>query len=220
MNQKKCNDDKKSIEKELQKCKLELKNYKNNLNKKPSKNNSANNTNNEKIKEYEEQINKLIEENAQYKTRIEKIEKTQIVEYQKLLDDCFAKISQLTQELTNSKDKNKYLEKALNIVEKKSINDNLIFSPPLPNNNNNLELIEQKENKINENINKNKTSKINTSNGRKELSNGDKDFLNKKRKPPSSYQSGTNKNSGIIHTPNKENNGNNILNQEFSNFEI
>ena len=219
-NQKKCNNDKKSIEKELQKCKLELKNYKNNLNKKPSKNNSANNTNNEKIKEYEEQINKLIEENAQYKTSIEKIEKTQIVEYQKLLDDCFAKISQLTQELTNSKDKNKYLEKALNIVEKKSINDNLIFSPPLPNNNNNLELIEQKENKINENINKNKTSKINTSNGRKELSNGDKDFLNKKRKPPSSYQSGTNKNSGIIHTPNKENNGNNILNQEFSNFEI
>ena len=219
-NQKKCNDDKKSIEKELQKCKLELKNYKNNLNKKPSKNNSINNTNNEKIKEYEEQINKLIEENAQYKTRIEKIEKTQIVEYQKLLDDCFAKISQLTQELTNSKDKNKYLEKALNIVEKKSINDNLIFSPPLPNNNNNLELIEQKENKINENINKNKTSKINTSNGRKELSNGDKDFLNKKRKPPSSYQSGTNKNSGIIHTPNKENNSNNILNQEFSNFEI
>jgi DNA repair exonuclease SbcCD ATPase subunit len=222
-NNKKNNEDKKQIEKELQKCKIELKNYKTNPNKKSIKNpnlNNINNISNDKIKEYEEQINKLIEENTQYKTSIEKIEKTQIVEYQKLLDDCFAKISQLTQELTNSKDKNKYLEKALNIVEKKSINDNLIFSPPLPNNNNNLELIEQKENKINENINKNKTSKINTSNGRKELSNGDKDFLNKKRKPPSSYQSGTNKNSGIIHTPNKENNSNNILNQEFSNFEI
>ena len=85
-------------------------------------------------------------------------------------------------------------------------------------NNNNLELIEQQEKKINEN--KNKTGKINTSNGRKELSNGDKDFLNKKRKPPSSYQGGKNKNSGIIHTPNKENNNSNILNQEFSNFEI
>ena len=80
--------------------------------------NNINNISNDKIKEYEEQINKLIEENIQYKTNIEKIEKTQIVEYQKLLDDSFAKIAQLSQELNDSKDKNKYLEKALNIVEK------------------------------------------------------------------------------------------------------
>ena len=215
-NQKKNNDDKKSIEKELQKCKQELKNYKNNLNKKFPKNNTTNNINNEKIKEYEEQINKLIEENTQYKTNIENIEKTQIVEYQKLLDDCFAKITQLTQELNDSKDKNKYLETALNIVEKKSINDNLIFSPPLSNNNS-LELNEKNENKNKEN--KNKSVKLNTSNGRKELSNGDKEFLSKKRKmPPQVCQGGVNKNSGIIQTPNKENN--NTLNQEFSNFEI
>ena len=214
-NQKKNNDDKKSIEKELQKCKQELKTYKNNLNKKPTKNNNTNNITNEKIKDYEEQINKLIEENTQYKTNIEKIEKTQIVEYQKLLDDCFAKITQLTQELKDSKDKNKYLETALNIVETKSINDKLIFSPPLPNNNNTLELNEKNENKIE---NKTKSVKTNISNGRKELSNGEKDFLNKKRKLPYQSRGGENKNSGIIQTPNKENN--NTLNQEFSNFEI
>ena len=214
-NQKKNNDDKKSIEKELQKCKQELKTYKNNLNKKPTKNNNTNNITNEKIKDYEEQINKLIEENTQYKTNIEKIEKTQIVEYQKLLDDCFAKITQLTQELKDSKDKNKYLETALNIVETKSINDKLIFSPPLSNNNNALELNEKNENKIE---NKTKSVKTNISNGRKELSNGEKDFLNKKRKLPYQSRGGENKNSGIIQTPNKENN--NTLNQEFSNFEI
>ena len=226
-NQKKNNDDKKQIEKELQKCRIELKNFKNTQAKKTNKNNttenndtnknknSNNNIENEKIKDYEEQINKLIEENTQYKTNIEKIEKTQIVEYQKLLDDCFAKITQLTQELKDSKDKNKYLETALNIVETKSINDKLIFSPPLSNNNNTLELNEKNENKIE---NKTKSVKTNISNGRKELSNGEKDFLNKKRKLPYQSRGGENKNSGIIQTPNKENN--NTLNQEFSNFEI
>ena len=217
-NQKKNNEDKKQIEKELQKCKIELKNYKSNITKKNIKNSNTNNNNNisnEKIKEYEEQINKLIEENTQYKNNIEKINQTQIVEYQKLLDNSFAKIAQLSKELNDSKDKNKYLEKALNIVEKTAKNENILFSPYIPNKENNtLELNEQDENKNIINI----KNKNNNSNGAKELSENDKNFLSKKRKLPKSYQNVVNKNSGIVQTPNKENN--NIVNHEFSNFEI
>ena len=224
-NQKKNNEDKKQIEKELQKYKIELKNYKSNINKKGTKNkdntnvdNTKNNIGSDKIKEYESQINKLIEENMQYKTNIEKIEKTQIVEYQKLLDDSFAKIAQLSKELNDSKDKNKYLEKALNIIEKTARKDNMIFSPYLPNNENNImELNENKENINTNNINKTKGRNF-TSIGRKELSNEDKEFLSKKRKMPKIYQSVINKNNSNIQTPNKANN--NISSQEFSNFEI
>ena len=224
-NQKKNNEDKKQIEKELQKYKIELKNYKSNINKKGTKNkdntnvdNTKNNIGSDKIKEYGSQINKLIEENMQYKTNIEKIEKTQIVEYQKLLDDSFAKIAQLSKELNDSKDKNKYLEKALNIVEKTARKDNMIFSPYLPNNENNImELNENKENINTNNINKTKGRNF-TSIGRKELSNEDKEFLSKKRKMPKIYQSVINKNNSNIQTPNKANN--NISNQEFSKFEI
>ena len=183
-NQKKNNEDKKQIEKELQKYKIELKNYKSSIGKKGIKNkdsanpdNKINNIGNDKIKEYELQINKLIEENTQYKANIEKIEKTQIVEYQKLLDDSFAKIAQLSKELN-----------------------------------------ENKEN-INSNINNPKKGGNFTSNGRKNLSNTDKEFLSKKRKMPKVYQSVmNNQNNSNIQTPNKEKN--NILNQEFSNFEI
>ena len=223
-NQQKNNEDKKQIEKELQICKNELKNYKGNINKKNVKNNNningdnnKNSIGNEKIKEYETQINKLLEENNQYKTNIEKIEKTQIAEYQKLLDESFAKIAQLTKELNDSKDKNKYLEKALNIVEKTARKNNTIFSPYLSNRGNNT--IELNENKENININNIKHSKGEnfTSNGRKELSTEDKEFLSKKRKMPKIYQSVINKSNNNIQTPNKNNN---ILNQEFSNFEI
>ena len=217
-NYKKNSEDKKQIEKELQKCKLELKNYKNNISKKNIKSSNINNINtisNEKIKDYEEQINKLTEENTLYKNNIDKINKTQIVEYQKLLDDSFAKIAQLSKELNDSKDKNKYLEKALNIVEKTARKENLIFSPYIPNQESNtLELNEQDENK---NIINNKNKNTN-SNGAKDLSDNDKNFLSKKRKMPKTSQSFVNKNSGIVQTPNKENN--NIINQEFSNFEI
>ena len=194
-NQKKNNEDKKQIEKELQKYRIELKNFRNTQGKKGLKNkpndndiNQNNNIDKEKIKEYEEQISILIQENNQYKTNLEKIEKTQIVEYQKLLDDSFAKISQLNKELNDSRDKNKYLEKALNIVEKTTRKDNNII--------------------FNEDNNK--------------------DFLNKKRKMPKIYQNVLDKEQNEknfdkinnIQTPNKENKDNNILNVEFSNFEI
>ena len=236
-NQKIINETKKQHEKEVQKYKNEIKNYRNSISKggKNKKNNKENILDNDKIKEYEEQINKLIQENNDYKNNIEKIEKTQIVEYQKLLDDSFAKIAQLNKELNDSKDKNKYLEKALNIVEKKAIKDEKII-----NKDNCIELNEQsynqdntKENeskKLQSSIRQNKKNNNNfSSNGRAkniEYSNGEnKDFLNKKTKGiPKIYQNILNKqqmNSGISgnnNTPNKENN--NILNTEFSNFEI
>ena len=235
-NQKVINETKKQHEKEVQKYKNEIKNYRNNVLKggKNQKNNKGNILDNDKIKEYEEQINKLIQENNDYKNNIEKIEKTQIVEYQKLLDDSFAKIAQLNKELNDSKDKNKYLEKALNIVEKKAVKDEIIIKE------NFIELNEksykQENTKENENkklqssIRQNKKNNNNfSSNGRAkniEYSNGEnKDFLNKKTKGIQKiYQNILNKqqmNSGISgnnSTPNKENN--NILNTEFSNFEI
>jgi hypothetical protein len=236
-NQKIINETKKQHEKEVQKYKNEIKNYRNSVSKggKNQKNSKGNILDNDKIKEYEDQINKLIQENNDYRNNIEKIEKTQIVEYQKLLDDSFAKIAQLNKELNDSKDKNKYLEKALNIVEKKVIKDDIII-----NKENIIELNEQsyKQNNTKENENKkfqssirqNKNNNNNfSSNGRAkniEYSNGEsKDFLNKKTKGiPKMYQNILNKqqmNSGISgnnNTPNKENN--NILNTEFSNFEI
>jgi len=233
-NQKIINEAKMQHEKEVQKYKNEIKNYRNNVSKggKNQKNNKI--LDNDKMKEYEEQINKLIQENNDYKNNIEKIEKTQIVEYQKLLDDSFAKIAQLNKELIDAKDKNKYLEKALNIVEQKAKKDDINI-----NKDNTIELNEQsykqdnrKENEnpnLQSSIRQNKNNNNFSSNGRVkniEYSNGEsKDFLNKKTKGiPKIYQNILNKqqlNSGITgnnNTPNKENN--NIINTEFSNFEI
>ena len=228
-NQKLISETKKQHEKELQKYKIEIKNYKNSIGKgKNIKNNKGNNSDNDKIKEYEEQINKLISENNEYKNSLEKIEKTQIVEYQKLLDESFAKIAQLNKELNDSKDKNKYLERALNIVEKnaqKEENLGIIDK--------NIELNEEDNKKENDNKKLQTTVRQNKNNNNYFSSNGrgknidytngeNKDYLNKKRKGNSKInQSGINKqqmNSNINQTPNKENN--NIINTEFSNFEI
>ena len=198
-NQKKNNEEKKQIEKELQKYRIELKNFKNTQGKKGLNNKSNNNDNininnidNDKIKEYEDQINQLTKENNQYKNNLEQIEKSQIAEYQKLLDDSFSKIAQLNKELIESKDKNKYLENALNIVEKTTRKNNLNLSSYNNEDNNNT----------------------------------DKDFLSKKRKMPKIYQDiienqQNNKNSNKetnLMTPNEENNNMPIM--EFSNFEI
>ena len=228
-NQKLISETKKQHEKELQKYKIEIKNYKNSIGKgKNIKNNKGNNSDNDKIKEYEEQINKLISENNEYKNSLEKIEKTQIVEYQKLLDESFAKIAQLNKELNDSKDKNKYLERALNIVEKNAQKEeNLEIIDK------NIELNEEDNKKENNNKKLQTTIRQNKNNNNYFSSNGrgknidytngeSKDYLNKKRKGNSKInQSGINKqelNSNINQTPNKENN--NIINKEFSNFEI
>ena len=223
-NQKLINDTKKQHEKEIQKYKIEIKNYKNNVGKINNKNiKSNNNQDNDKIKEYEEQINKLIQENNDYKNNLEKIEKTQIVEYQKLLDDSFAKIAQLNKELNDTKDKNKYLEKALNFMEKadKKINNielNEENSKQQSNNNENKQLqstIRQNKKKYNEFSSNGRIKNIDYTNGE------NKDYLNKKRKGVTKiYQSVKNQqmNSANNQTPDKENK--NVLNTEFSNFEI
>ena len=121
-NQKLINETKKQHEKELQKYKIEIKNYiaisKKNKDKIVNVNMNLNNEDN-KIKEYENKINKLIAENNEYKNNLEIIEKTQINEYQKLLDESFAKIAELNREINGTNDKNKYLEEALNSIENK-----------------------------------------------------------------------------------------------------
>ena len=203
--QKMINEVKKKHEKELKKYKIEIKNFKNIIPK--GKNITGNidnniNINNEKVKEYENKINKLIMENNIYKNNLENIEKTQIVEYQKLLDDSFSKIAQLNQEIIDYKDKNKYLERALNIIEKNSTKNKKEI-------NNIIELNEDNNNMIRNKDNYNNYSK--KKNEKNNLDEENKVFLNKKRKEIS-----TNNNSN--QTPNKENK--NILNTEFSNFEI
>jgi chromosome segregation ATPase len=206
-NKKMINEAKKKHEKELQKYKIEIKNYKNIISK--GKNSSTiNNINDDKIKEYEKKINKLIQENNDYKNNLEIIEKTQIVEYQKLLDDSFSKIAQLNREIIDFKDKNTYLEKALNILEnnpiknEKRINDIIELNEENNNQNKNIEsTLRNKNNDINYSLEKNWKNNLDEEN---------KDFLGKKRKEMSN-----NNNTGIL---NKENR--NIVNTEFSNFEI
>ena len=201
-NQKKNNEEKKQIEKELQKYRIELKNFRNTQGKKiltnKTNNNESTNINdnniidNDKIKEYEDRISQLTQENTQYKNNLEQIEKTQIVEYQKLLDDSFLKIAQLNKELNESKDKNNYLEKALSIVEKTTKKNSFNFSPY--------------NNKENDNNNKDFLSK------KRKIPKIYQDIIDNQQ---------NNKNSNKetnIQTPNEENNNMPVM--EFSNFEI
>ena len=225
-NQKMINETKKKHEKELKKYKIEIKNYKNIIPKMKnlSSNNNQNNLDSGKIKEYEDKINQLIKENNEYKNKLEKIEKTQIVEYQKLLDDSFAKIAQLNKELIDFKDKNKYLEKALNIIENNSVKNEKGINLGLINNN----MIELKEEDCNQNKTIIQNKKIQSTrrninnysserNCKNNLDGENKNYLNKKRKGIYKMSNKQHINS-INQMENKENN--NILNTEFSNFEI
>ena len=225
-NQKMINETKKKHEKELKKYKIEIKNYKNIIPKMKnlSSNNNQNNLDSGKIKEYEDKINQLIKENNEYKNNLEKIEKTQIAEYQKLLDDSFAKIAQLNKELIDFKDKNKYLEKALNIIENNSVKNEKGINLGLINNN----MIELKEEDCNQNKTIIQNKKIQSTrrninnysserNCKNNLDGENKNYLNKKRKGIYKMSNKQHINS-INQMENKENN--NILNTEFSNFEI
>ena len=225
-NQKMINETKKKHEKELKKYKIEIKNYKNIIPKMKNlvSNNNQNNLDSGKIKEYEDKINQLIKENNEYKNNLEKIEKTQIVEYQKLLDDSFAKIAQLNKELIDFKDKNKYLEKALNIIENNSVKNEKGINLGLINNN----MIELKEEDCNQNKTIIQNKKIQSTrrninnysserNCKNNLDGENKNYLNKKRKGIYKMSNKQHINS-INQMENKENN--NILNTEFSNFEI
>ena len=115
---------KKNNDKEVSKLKNEIKILKNskasssaqsNKNKKTS---SINNSSNKKlITEYETKISQLEAENNEFKSNLEKIENTQIVEYQKLLDESFDKINDLNKELFDAKERVKYLEKSMKMNE-------------------------------------------------------------------------------------------------------
>ena len=164
------------------------------LNNKSNNNDNTNisNIDNDKIKEYEDQINQLTKENNQYKNNLEQIEKSQIAEYQKLLDDSFSKIAQLNKELIESKDKNKYLENALNIVEKTTRKNNLNLS--------------SYNNEDNNNIGKDFLSK------KRKMPKIYQDIIDNQQNNKNS-----NKETNLM-TPNEENNNMPIM--EFSNFEI
>lgn len=114
---------KKANDKEAAKLKNEIKMLKNTI-KNPNalaqiaKNEKKKGAQNTKIiSEYESKISKLEAENNEFKTNLEKIETTQIVEYQKLLDESFDKINELNKELCDSKERVKYLEKTLKMVD-------------------------------------------------------------------------------------------------------
>ena len=226
-NQKNLNNTKKQNEKELKKYIIEVKNIKalskKNNNNKPKDNSMDNDKVKEKEKEYQNKIGKLMEENNKYKTNLENIEKIQIAEYQKLLDDSFDKIAKLNEEIINSRNKNKYLEETLNLMETNTYKNNNISLDE-----NSFENKKVEENQSQKNQNKNKKIQSTT----RQKNNDDiwnsnvrgknnQDFLNKKT---GTTQNNTNTNykkqiKYDNQTSNKENN--NILNiTEFSNFEI
>lgn len=116
----------KSHDKETQALKAEISKLKNQLKQKGNgallNSSSMNQIANEKkskkmISNYEEKITKLENVIDEYKANLQKIEETQIVEYQKLLEESFEKINDLNKDLTASQDKVKYLEKTLKIID-------------------------------------------------------------------------------------------------------
>jgi chromosome segregation ATPase len=90
---------------------------------KDKKNNQNSNTkSNLKIEELENKImsqgvyiTQLETQLMDYKNNLAKIEETQIVEYQKLLDESFAKLTEMQNELDLTRQKNNYLENIVKI---------------------------------------------------------------------------------------------------------
>ena len=227
-NQKNLNNTKKQNEKEIRKYIIEIKNIKalskkNNSNK-TKENNLDNDKAKEKEKEFQNKIDKLMEENSKYKTNLENIEKIQIAEYQKLLDDSFDKIAKLNEEITISRNKNKYFEETLNLIECNSYKN---VNISLDENSFENKKIEGNQSQKNQNKNKKIQSTIRQKNNNDDVWNSNvrgknnQEFLNKKT---GTTQNNTNTNykkqiKYDNQTSNKENN--NILNiTEFSNFEI
>ena len=235
-NQKIINEKKKQYEKEIHKYKIEIKNLKE-LSKKNNNNNNnleKNKLNNDIVKEYENKINKLIEENNNYKNNLEKIEKVQIVEYQKLLDDSFAKISQLNEKINVIKNKNEYLEKEFNNFEY-NLNNKVKISDENKKIENIIDINESNSNNgVNQNIKLMQSIKRQNKNDREYFSSNRRNvkgdisnnrnnqkFLSKKRGTIQKiYQNTIDKEqiNNENQTSNKENN--NFLNTEFSNFKI
>ena len=209
----------KKNEKEIQKLKIENKNLKsvsskqNNSNNKKKKLNSSAKS---KIKEYETQIKNLQKENNEYKNNMKKIEQIQIIEYQKLLDESFEKINELNKQLFDSKDKVKYLEKALNIVEKtakKNYYENEEKTPikeiKLTNFNTEKNNIQNFDLILNDKENDNNLNNIEN-----------KEFVNKKRYLPNIYESIAKKNDFQSKSNKNNNNNSNNNKNEISKFQI
>ena len=95
-------------DKDIIKLKTEIKTF---------KTNKGINDNNKLLIDYENKVTQLEKENNEYKNSLQLIKETQIVEYQKLLDESFEKIRELNNELYESKEKINFLEKAFAIIE-------------------------------------------------------------------------------------------------------
>ena len=159
-----------------------------------------------------------------YKDIFKKVEKKE----EKKIVGLFADIGPTSQQKPNFFAPEKK-EEVKNIQPKENMFD-IGNQNTIKNDNKKEENKQQDENKdkkkLQSTIRQNKNNYNFSSNARckgSEYTNGEnKDYLNKKRKGiPKIYQNVINKqqmNSGINQTPNKENN--NILNNEFSNFEI
>ena len=88
------------------------------------KTNKGINDSNKLLIDYENKVTQLEKENNEYKNSLQLIKETQIVEYQKLLDESFDKIRELNNELYESKEKINFLEKAFAIIESTNVSAN------------------------------------------------------------------------------------------------
>ena len=153
------------------------------------------------ITKYEEKIAKLEQENQEHKMNLEKIQQTQIVEYQKLLDEAFEKIKTQNKDLSDYKEKVKFLEKTLSLIgtaqksKETPIRDNIIKTTSI----------------------KSERKFLSSDYGEDEP-NGNENLLGKKRKfLPKIYQNILeNKASASTKTPSKKDN----VNLEISTFQI
>jgi predicted nucleic acid-binding Zn-ribbon protein len=137
---------------------------------------------------------------SEYKENLTKIENTQIVEYQKLLDESFHKITELQTELQTQIEKNTVLEKKVSLPTlsvQNSINKTVINTTHM---------------KMSLNVDPaSDITQFSLENEDKEnclLNSNGKDFLNKKRHLPRIYQTMLNKNlvaKQDFQTPNKNN---------------
>jgi hypothetical protein len=192
---------------ETSKCKNDIESYKTEISNYKDKNNQLKTEinqikkqcigkNDDKTTAY---IKHLETQVSEYKENLNKIETTQIVEYQKLLDESFSKITELQTEIQLAIEKNTVLEKKLS------------FPPLSIQNSINKTVINTTHMKMNVNIDpaqdiaqfslaegEEKDNLLQSSNG--------KDFLNKKRHLPRIYQTMINKNllsKQELQTPNK-----------------
>ncbi|MCQ2819903.1 MAG: hypothetical protein MJ252_21775 [archaeon] len=105
---------KKSTDREISKLKEKIRqnpNVGNALYPKP--NDKKNKNYNKVISDLESKYSKMENENKKYKSKLQKIEQEQILEYQNLLEESFSKITELNDELNSLRERNGLLEEEL-----------------------------------------------------------------------------------------------------------